>query len=803
MKRLLIWAALAFGVAVILLVAVFFFISRDLPTNEQIVNRQVDQSTKIYDRNGQVLLWEIGGNQKRTVIPFEEIPQSIKDATIAIEDERFYQEAALDWKGIVRAFVTNLRHGEVVQGGSTITQQLARNAFLAPDRTFVGKFVRKFKEFVLAIKLNRFYSKDQILGLYLNEIPYGSTLYGIEAAAQGYFAKPAKELTLAESATLAALVKAPTYYSPWGNHRKELLARQRLVLKKMRELGMITEGEERHAKEVSLKFEPQSKGIQAPHFVIAVQDYLTKKYGEDMVRKGGLRIVTTLDWDLQQLAEKAVAEGAARNEELYNGKNAALVAQDPKTGQVLAMVGSRDYFDVENEGNFNVATDGLRQPGSALKPFVYLAAFEKGYTPQTLLFDVPTEFTSGDPRCPAVVDFRNEQVSCFHPENFDHQFRGPVALRTALAQSINVPAVKMLYLVGLRQAIETANAFGLSTLNDPDRYGLSLVLGGGEVHLIDLVGAYATLAQEGLRHEQTLVLEVKDAKGKSLEQFKDESSQVVDSSYPRLINDILADRQERAGLFQGSLSLTTLPDYQVALKTGTSNDYRDAWVVGYTPFLTTGVWAGNNDNTPMRRQGGSILAAVPVWHAFMTEAVKKYQPEFFAQPDAPVADKPMMNGMLPGDSEPHSILYYVDKNNPLGPQPEDPSRDSQFFNWETGVAEWMKTHNLTASTIPALPLTTGMVSSLVRLTIQEPQGGTSTNGALRVRAQAESNSPLTSLKVYVNGALQKEFTEGLGTRYALDTVLALPKVEAQNFVEVEVMNLSGGQKKEGVIVYGL
>jgi penicillin-binding protein 1C len=801
LKRLLVAAGLCAGVTAVLLVAAFFVISRDLPTNEQIVNRQIDQSTKIYDRTGETLLWEIGGNQKRTILPFDEIPRSIKDATIAIEDERFYQEAALDWRGIVRALVANLRHRGVVQGGSTITQQLARNAFLAPDRTFVGKFVRKFKEFVLAVRLNRFYSKDEILGLYLNEIPYGSTLYGIEAASQGYFAKTAKELTLGESATLAALVKAPTYYSPWGNHRKELLARQQLVLKKMRELRMISEEEERRARETPLKFEAQSKGIQAPHFAIAVQDYLVKKYGEDMVRKGGLRIVTTLDWELQQLAEKAVAEGAARNEKLYGGKNAALVAQDPKTGQVLAMVGSRDYFDIENEGNFNVATDGFRQPGSALKPFVYLAAFEKGYAPQTLLFDVPTEFTSGDPRCPAIPDLDKELPSCFHPENFDQQFRGPVTLRTALAQSINVPAVKTLYLVGLRRAIETANKFGLVTLNDPDRYGLSLVLGGGEVRLIDLVGAYATLSQEGVRHNQALVLEVKDAEGKTLERFEDAPSQVVDASYPRLINDILADRQERAGLFQGSLSLTTLPDYQVALKTGTSNDYRDAWVVGYTPFLATGIWAGNNDNTPMHRQGGSILAAVPIWHAFMSEAVKKYQPEFFAQPDAPVPDKPLISGLLPADGQLHSMLYYVDKNDPLGPQPEDPSRDPQFTNWETGVAEWVRGQGGGALNVPASPA--GAVSSLVRLSIQEPLDGASVSGTLRVRAQAESNSPLTVLRVYVNGALQKELKEGLGTRYALDAVLALERNEAQSLIEVEVVNASGGQRREGVIVYGI
>ncbi|MEK7212751.1 MAG: transglycosylase domain-containing protein, partial [Patescibacteria group bacterium] len=490
------------------LLTYLFILSRSLPSFDEIVGRQISQSTKIYDRESKILLYEISGGTRRTVVGLGDIPQDLKDATIAVEDRTFYDNPSFDWRAIIRALLANLEQGRVVQGGSTITQQLAKNAFLTPERTVN----RKIKEVLLALKLSRYYSKDKILELYFNEIPYGPTIYGVGSAAETIFGKKVSELGLAESALLAALPKAPSYYSPWGNHRQELLNRQKLVLKKMREADKITEAELVSALKYKLVFLPPSTGIKAPHFVLAVQDYLIKKYGEDMVRSGGLSVTTTLDFRLQEIAERAVKEGAARNEELYVGKNAALVAQDPRTGQVVAMVGSRDYFDKEIEGNFNVATQGLRQPGSALKPFIYLAAFQKGYTPETILFDVPTEFVSNNPDCPATPVFKDkgeEDASvCFHPQNFDLKFRGPVDLRTALAQSINLPAVKVLYLTGLEDSLKTLQSFGLNTLNNPARYGLSLILGGGEVRLIDLVGAYSVLAQEGLRRAPALVLEI-------------------------------------------------------------------------------------------------------------------------------------------------------------------------------------------------------------------------------------------------------------------------------------------------------
>ncbi|TSC66968.1 MAG: penicillin-binding protein, partial [Parcubacteria group bacterium Gr01-1014_73] len=449
-------------------VTFIFYIWQTLPPPTLIEERRVAESTKIYDRTGEILLYEIHGEERRTIIPLAEIPEIVRRATIAVEDAGFYDHPAFDWKSIIRAFLANLKQGQIVQGGSTITQQLAKNAFLTSERTLT----RKIKELVLAFELERNFTKDQILELYLNQIPYGSNAYGIESASQIYFEKSVADLNLAEVTILASLPKAPSFYSPWGKNKEALFERQIYVLAQMLQAGFITEKVQKEAVETKISFSKPLQGIRAPHFVMMVQDYLVRQYGENFVRVNGLKVITTLAWPLQQLAEQAVAEGAARNTELYQGKNAALVAQDSNTGQILALVGSKDYFDTENDGNFNVAAQGLRQPGSAIKPFVYAAAFRKGYTPETMVFDLATEFdTTGQPE------------KSYKPVNYDGEFRGPLTLRKALGQSVNVPAVKVLYLVGLDEALRTARDFGLSTLRERSRYGLSLVLGGGEVKL--------------------------------------------------------------------------------------------------------------------------------------------------------------------------------------------------------------------------------------------------------------------------------------------------------------------------------
>lgn len=686
------------GITVLSLVIAFsiavLYLSTKIPTIQEISNQQISQSTKIYDRTGTVLLYEIGSGERRTVVPFNEIPQSVKDATIAIEDQNFYNEPAFDIKGILRAAWEDLITGSISQGGSTITQQLARTAFLSLDRTVT----RKIKELILAIKLNKYYSKNEILGLYLNEAPYGPNISGVEEASEDYFGVPVGNVNLAQAAVLAALPQAPSYYSPWGSHVDDLLARQRLVLQQMYSTGKITQAQLNDALNYKITFLPQTEsgtGMKAPHFVQAVEGYLIQKYGEDLVDRGGLKVITTLNWNLQQDAEIAVTQGVARDKQLYDSTNGSLVAQDPQTGQILALVGSVDYFDTKNDGNFDVATQGLRQPGSSLKPFVYLTGFQMGYTPNTVLFDTPTEFST-NPSCPAVPDYSSTNTKCFHPVDFEGTFAGPLTIRNALAQSVNVPAVKMLYLVGEKNAITTIENFGITTFGDPSQYGLSLVLGGGAVHLIDLTEAYSVLAADGAKHAQTMILSVQDSEGNILEAYKDQVTQVADPQSVRLINDVLSDPEARAPLFQASQNETIFPGYDVALKTGTSNDYRDAWSMGYTPSLVVGVWAGNNDNTPMHAQGSSILAAVPMWSQFMNAALPQVPNETFIRPNQVPPANPALGGQyLDSNGNPHSILYFINKDDPTGSTPANPAADPQFNNWETGIQNWWASHKTT------------------------------------------------------------------------------------------------------------
>lgn len=766
-----------------------------------------------------MLLYEISNSQERTVVPLQNIPRYLQEATVAVEDENFYNEPAFDWRGILRALLVDLIHGQILQGGSTITQQLAKNAFLTPEQTVI----RKIKELILADRLDQYYSKDKILELYLNEIPYGPTIYGVEAASEAFFGKSAKDLNLSESVLVAAIPKAPTYYSPWGSHQKDLFDRQKFILDKMLGLGEITQKEHDAAAKFKLVFAPQGHAIKAPHFVMAVQDYLVQKYGEDMVRSGGLKVVTTLDWGLEQVAERAVQAGAERNDTLYDGKNAALVAEDPKTGQILAMVGSRDYFATSSlpegctpgvncqfEPNFNAATQGLRQPGSSLKPFVYLTAFQEGYTPDTILFDVPTEFAANNPLCPPVPDFNNINKECFHPQDFEGSFSGPMSLRDALAQSVNVPAVKVLYLAGLNNTVKNAYDFGLTTLTSPNLYGLSLVLGGGAVRLNDLVGAYSVLAADGIKHRQSLVLSVTSSEGQILESYQDQNSRVADTESVRLTNSILSDPQARSGLFQNSLSLTTFPGYDVALKTGTSNDYRDAWSLGYTPSLVVGVWAGNNDNRPMQRNGFSVLAAVPIWHDFMVEAIKNVQPETFNKPDPQYPQKPILAGDYLHDKQVHSILYYVDRNNPTGPPPQNPENDSQFTNWETGVLAWaaqnipdFKDYN---QTIPDSNIATSTQNFGLppRVRIAEPLTGGFIDGRqINVAASINSTDPLLKVIARFNGSTVQEisFPQGM-TSYDLRFSFSPNDTQSQNLLEVEAVDKNNQSGKAATIIYG-
>ena len=465
-----------------LVVSAFFILSAvilvwvstfKVPSTESIQQRRVAESTKIYDKTGQILLYDTGGNVRRSTVPIEQISRYIKNATIAIEDKNFYQHHGIEPLSLIRALLANITTLSWSQGGSTITQQVVKNSILTNNKDVS----RKLKELVLAVKLEQIISKDEILSMYFNEIPYGGNIYGVEEASQAFFGKKSGDVTLSEAAYLAALPKAPTFYSPYGKNKTKLDERKNLVLKEMLNNNFITKEEYSSAiaEKVSFVLKGDS-GIKAPHFVFYVLDYITKKYGEDALNNGGLRVITSLDYDLQSMGEKIANDYALNNKEKFNAENASIVAIDPKTGGILTMVGSRNYFDKEIDGAFNVTT-AKRQPGSTIKPFVYSEAFLKGYTPETVLFDVKTQFSTNC--APNNLTMDN---GCYSPDDYDGLYRGPITLRNALAQSINIPSVKVLYLAGLSDSINLARDMGLTSLSNKGDYGLTLVLGGGEVH---------------------------------------------------------------------------------------------------------------------------------------------------------------------------------------------------------------------------------------------------------------------------------------------------------------------------------
>jgi len=669
----------------------------EIPDLSSFDQRRVLQSTKIYDRTGKILLYDLHQDVRRTVVSSENISRNIKNATIAIEDDSFYQHYGIRPLSIIRAVLANLVGGNLLggQGGSTITQQVIKNSVLVRDKTLT----RKVKEWVLAIKLERQISKDEILLHYLNETPYGGTIYGVEEASESFYGKPASDVTLAEAAYLAALPQLPTYYSPYGTHRDDLDARKNLVLTQMKKNGFIDDAEYETATKEVVEFRPQSAtGIRAPHFVFFIRDYLARKYGEESLAERGYKVITTLDYDLQAKAEEIAKEWALKNKVTYNAENAAIVATDPTTGQILVMVGSRDYFDDKIDGNFNAAL-AERQPGSSFKPFVYATAFSEGYTPETIVFDLRTQFSTA---C-SVANLTSED-GCYAPVNYDNKFRGPITFRSALAQSINVPAVKALYLVGLEDSIKLARDMGISTLKNKSTYGLTLVLGGGEVKLLDMVGAYGVFAAEGVKHEQTGILSIEDASGVAIETFTDASKKVLDAQAALQISDVLSDNNARAPSF-GSNSPLQFAGKDVAAKTGTTNDYRDAWLVGYTPTIAVGAWAGNNDNSSMSKQVAGFIVA-PMWREFMDYALTKRPEQIFTEPNAiPTDIKPILRGIwvnantISSDgsgsdsisqslSGIHDILHYVQKNDPRGPYPSNPSSDAQYSYWEYPVSLW-------------------------------------------------------------------------------------------------------------------
>ncbi len=676
-----------------------------IPSLETIEARKISQSTKIYDSTGKILLFDVYQNTQRTVVPFTEISQYIKDATLSIEDKEFYTHGGVKPLSILRAVLVNTASFSYSQGGSTITQQVVKNSILTGDKTPT----RKLKELVLSLKLERMLSKERIFDMYLNEIPYGGSLYGVEEASQAFFGKKSKEVTIAEAAYLASLPQAPSFYSPYGKNKEKLDERKNVVLKEMLRDGKISDSEYQNALTEDVVFLPKSeKGIKAPHFVMFVRDYLEKKYGTDVLEQGGLKVTTTLNYDLQKKTEEVAKKYAETNKESFNATNNAFVVIDPKTGSILTMVGSRNYFDKEIDGNFNVTT-AHRQPGSAFKPFVYAEAFIKGYTPETVLFDLPTQFSV---KCPLDNFTTTTDGTCYAPGNYDDKFRGPMTLRDALAQSINVPAVKTLYLAGIKDSIELATNMGIGGLGDSNAYGLTLVLGGGEVSLLDMTSAYGVFATEGVRSPYTSILRVEDKNGNVLEELSKKSTRIFEPEIARKISDILSDNIARTPLY-GSNSVVYFGNREVAVKTGTTNNYKDAWIIGYTPSIVVGTWAGNNDNTPMEKKVSGLIVA-PMWRAVMDEVLKIVPVETFTKPlkEDSYSLKPVLRGKWQGGIsntiespaiDPnvpynslqeiltggvHSILYWVDKNDPRGSNEVNPSLDPQFERWEYSIRNW-------------------------------------------------------------------------------------------------------------------
>ncbi|MDO8507684.1 MAG: PBP1A family penicillin-binding protein [bacterium] len=706
---------IAFGVFMGLMILLAAWYAKDLPSPSKINSKVAAQSTQIFDRNGKIL-YEVHGNENRILVDMKDIPQSAKDATVAVEDKGFYKHHGFDFKRIVGSIVYDVVHREKGQGGSTITQQFVKNAILTNEKSFS----RKIKEFMLSVMIEQMYSKDDILKMYLNEIPYGSNAYGIQVASKTYFNKDAKNLTLAEAATLAALPNAPTYYSPYGQHKDELMKRKDMILDLMAEQKYITKDQAEAAKKEQLAFSGNVYGnITAPHFVMYVKEQLIEKYGENTVNTGGLKVYTTLDIEKQKMAEAAVATNVDKNKGRYKASNASLVAMDPKTGQILAMVGSRDFFDENIDGNVNVAIAN-RQPGSSFKPFAYSTILKgENWGAGSTFFDVRTDFGGG-----------------YVPRNYNGGFQGPMSMRSALQQSENIPAVKALYIGGVSNSIKTAHDMGITTLNDPSQYGLSLVLGAGEVKLLDMTGAYGVFANGGVKKDQTWFTKIEDSNGKTLDEYKEKpGKRVLDAQVAYIMSNILSDDASRARVF-GTGGPLTLKGRPVAAKTGTTDSYKDAWTMGYTPSLVAGVWAGNNDGTPMSSAGGSIAAA-PIWHDFMTSALAGSKVEQFSRPsgiksvtlDAVTGKKPTATskqtrtdifpswykiplgtdgseykvnpatGKLVNDSCPPAQITTITKNALTA---EIPQGDPAYSRWFAPIAAWASANGFVAgdTTIP-------------------------------------------------------------------------------------------------------
>jgi len=650
---------------ILFIFAAVIFFATQVPSPDDLSNRSIAQATKIYDRNGE-LLYDIYSGQNRTPIELDSVPEYVKEATIAIEDKDFYTHGGFSVSGITRSVYELLVHRQL-QGGSTLTQQLVKNALLSGERTLP----RKIKEVILAIQVERYYSKDEILEMYLNEIPYGGTAYGIEAASNLYFGKHTNELTLAEASLLAGLPQRPSVYSPYGTRPELAKERQKAVLRRMVEDDYISQEEVDAAEQENLSYRTAQNevGFKAPHFVLYVKEKLIEQFGDKLVEQGGLRVTTTLDYKMEEQAEKIVKDEVTKIKSSQVGNGAALVL-DPKSGQILAMVGSKDYFGESEpagcidgkscvfEPNVNVAIRE-RQPGSATKPINYAKGLEEGYTANFTIVDVKTEFPGGDR--PSYI-----------PVNYDGRFHGPTQVRYALGNSYNIPAVKMLALVGVKDVLDLGYRMGITTWEPSDEnvdsVGLSLTLGGREVRLLDLTSAFGVFANKGNQLDPISILKVTDSKGKTLFEYKEsEGRRVLDEGIAFIISDILADNGARTAAF-GSNSILNVSGKTVAVKTGTTDEKRDNWTIGYTPSRVVGVWVGNNDNSPLDPKIASgVTGASPIWNKIMVLALKDIPNEPFEKPGN--VNQIEVDGLMSGNPHPGSPTrreYFISGTEPKG-----------------------------------------------------------------------------------------------------------------------------------------
>lgn len=773
-------ALILLAVGVVTILVLFVWYSKDLPSPTKVVRRD-GYSSKVYDRNGNAL-FDIYNDAKREPVVAEDIPDYLKKATVAVEDKSFYTHSGIDLLTPFR-IIKNIFYFGKITGGSTLTQQLTRNVLLTTERSLT----RKIKEMILSIQIDAKYSKDEILLMYLNEAPYGGNSWGVGPAAEQYFGKKVKNLNLAECAILAGLPQLPSVYSPYSSTPKAYIDRTKHVLTRMVEDGYITqELADATIEEVNnYKFGSEDSTTKAAHFVFWIKDLLTQKYGAEVVENGGLKITTTLDLELQEQMEKIVSEQIDASEKLGITNGAALVL-DPINGQVLAMVGSRDYFSTKTDGNFNMVTQALRQPGSSIKPITYLAGLQKGMTAATMLMDAPVTFPGG-------AGQKN-----YSPENYNGKFNGPMSLRNALGNSINTIAVKVLANVGVKNMLTLAYKMGLSTLEPTNenlsRFGLAVTLGGAEVKMIDLASAYTAFANGGTSMQPVGILKVEDNNGRVLEEYKaPEGEKVMTEQEAFIISNILSDNSARSMTF-GAINSLQISGYQVAVKTGTTNDLRDNWTIGWTPNLLTAVWVGNNDNSPMGKVASGVSGAAPIWRKIMLFELPKREKQDFSIPsgiinidvdavsgypahDGFVSKKEyFIDGTQQSVSDPIHVNLKICKGSTGLATPEDVMNGNydtkEYFNfkeedpvstdgtnrWQVGIDKWISEQSDNGKYFPPTDFCRG--GGLVGLNIEYP--GDQSNNVTKefnIRVTTTSTKKITEVKMWVDGVERKTWTE--------------------------------------------